>query len=191
MLRLRYQTPSTWQDAVRDDLDAFLRDHAHAERKVASSAMALSAQHHRRPELVAAMIELAMEELTHFQHVHELLRARGQTIGQAGPDPYMTKLFKQLRRVDVNEYLLDRLLLFSIVEARGCERFQLVSEVIPAGPARDFYADLVRAEAQHHFLFLQFARKYFDAARVEKRLDELLDAEAEIVAGLVIRAALH
>ena len=191
MLRLRYQTPSTWQDAVRADLNAFLRDHAHAERKVASSAMALAGQHHRRPELVAEMIDLALEELTHFKQVHDLLGAQGQTIGQDGPDLYMGGLFKQLRRRDVNEYLLDRLLLFGIVEARGCERFQMVTDVLPEGPVRAFYVELTRCEARHHALFLRLARKFFEADRVEARLDALLDAEAEVVAGLVIRSALH
>lgn len=191
MLRLRYDTPSTWQEAVAADLDAFLQDHAHAERKVAVSAMTLASQHHRRPELVKEMIDLAMEELTHFRQVHDLLLSRGQTIGQDKPDPYMTALFKLLRRRDVNEYLLDRLLLFGIVEARGCERFQRVGEVLPPGPVSEFYLELTRCEARHHVLFIRLARLYFEGERVTRRLDELLEAEAEIVAKLEIRSALH
>lgn len=191
MLRLRYQTPRDWQDAVLTDVDAFLQDHAHAERKVATSALTLAAQSFRHSELVTAMVELAQEEITHFGQVHELLLARGKTLGQDRPDPYMGPMFKLLRKRDVNEYLLDRLLLFGVVEARGCERFRMVSEVLPAGPVRDFYVELTRCEARHHALFVRLARRYFDGEQVTARLDTLLDAEAEIVAGLPFRAALH
>ncbi|MCO4762667.1 MAG: tRNA-(ms[2]io[6]A)-hydroxylase [Myxococcales bacterium] len=137
------------------------------------------------------MIELAMEELTHFGQVHDLLVARGETIGHNQPDPYMGKLFKLMRRVDVNEYLLDRLVLFGIVEARGCERFRMVGDALPPGDAREFYVELTRCEARHHALFLRFAREIFGGQAVTERLDQLLDAEAEVVRSLEIRSALH
>jgi tRNA-(ms[2]io[6]A)-hydroxylase len=35
------------------------------------------------------------------------------------------------------------------------------------------------------------AREYFPAQRVQSRLDELLDAEAEILAALPLRPAVH
>ena len=191
MLRLRYQTPEDWMTAVRADVDAFLQDHAHAERKVATSALTLAAQQPFKADLVAAMIDLAQEELSHFKQVHDLLRSRGQGIGQDQPDRYMSALFKLLRRADVNEYLLDRLLLFGVVEARGCERFRLVSEGLPAGPVRDFYLELTRCEARHHAMFIRLAKQYFPEEVLRARLDELLDREAEIAAALPFRAALH
>jgi tRNA-(ms[2]io[6]A)-hydroxylase len=191
MLRLRHDTGPQWAQTVLHDLDRFLQDHAHNERKVAQTALLLAAHHPDRPELVAAMIDLAQEELSHFKQVHDILAERGQTIGQDVPDPYMGPLRKLLRKRDVDEYLLDRLVLFSVVEARGCERFRLISLALPPGPLRDFYSDLVKCEARHHGLFLGFARQFYGRERADERMGELLDAEAGIVAGLPVRPALH
>jgi tRNA-(ms[2]io[6]A)-hydroxylase len=191
VLRLRYSTPPAWQEEVLRDLDSFLQDHAHAERKVVGAALQLAAHNPRRSDLVDAMIELASEELTHFGQVHRLLVSRGATLGQDKPDPYAGAMHRLLRKADMNEYLLDRLLVFGVVEARGCERFRLVHEILPAGALRDFYGTLYKAEARHHGLFVGLAERYFGRDRVTPRLDEILDAEAEIVAALPHRAALH
>ena len=40
-------------------------------------------------------------------------------------------------------------------------------------------------------MFIRLARPYFDESTIRQRLDELLEHEAEVVAGLEIRAALH
>ncbi len=191
MFRLLYETPKEWQEAVQADLIAFMQDHCHNERKAAVAAVTLAHQQFRRPELVEAAIELAMEELEHFKQVHDLLKARGHTIGQDRPDPYTGPLYKLLRKADQNEFVLDRLLLFSLVELRGCERFKLAAEVMPDPELQDFYRKLFECEALHHGKYLELARKYFGRDVADARLQELLEAEAEIVRNLPIRAALH
>ena len=40
-------------------------------------------------------------------------------------------------------YLLDRLLIGSLVEARGCERFGLIAQALPDGPLKHFTAPFV------------------------------------------------
>lgn len=191
MLRLRYPTPPEWIDVVLRDFDTFLQDHAANERKVAMSALTLASQHPERHELVRAMIALAREELEHFGQVHELLAARHMPLGQDAPDPYMSKLHRAVRTPDVAAYLLDRLVLFGIIEARGCERFAMVADALEPGPLQAFYRDLVRSEARHHATYVQLARTYFDAGRVQGRLDELLALEAEVMRELPLRPALH
>lgn len=191
ILRLRQATPPGWTAAVLTDIDAFLQDHAHNERKVVMAALSLAGQHFRRVELVSAMIELAEEELSHFRRVQELLAERGQTIGQDKPDPYAGPMHKLLRKADFNEYLLDRLVVFAVVEARGCERFQLLAEALPTGTLKDFYAELYKAEARHHGLFSGLAQRYFGREVFGRRLDVVLDAEAAIIRSLPLRAALH
>jgi len=191
MLRLRYDTPGAWSELVLADLDAFLCDHAQNERKVAHSAMVLVRQNPKRVELVDAMIELAQEELEHFRQVHELLKARGVTLGFDGPDPYMNALLALVRKGDAGHALLDRLLVFGIVEARGCERFRMLTEALPPGDLQDFYAELTRCEARHHGMFVRLARSFFPHEEVAARLELLLEAEAGIVRGLPLRPALH
>jgi tRNA-(ms[2]io[6]A)-hydroxylase len=103
----------------------------------------------------------------------------------------MTALRKAIRTSVADEYLLGKLVLSGIVEARGCERFRLVAEALQPGELKDFYNELVRSEARHHAVYIQLARRYFDDAAVDQRLDELLDVEAEIARKLPLRPALH
>lgn len=195
MLKLRHDTPREWAQVALAELDAFLQDHAANERKVSQSALALVAQHPTRRALTDALIPIAEEELLHFRQVYELLVARGQTLVQDLPDPYMRELRRAIATPDIDGYLLDRLVLFGIVEARGCERFALMATALAesgADPAlTGFYEDLVRSESRHHATYIKLARTYFDPARVAERLDALLDLEAAVARGLPLRPALH
>lgn len=191
MLGLRYDTPEEYKAIVCADFDAVLQDHAANERKAAASAMALMTQHPKRTDLVEAMIAMAREELEHFEQVYEILTKRGATLGYDMPDPYAGPLRRAVRKQDVNEYLLDRLIVFAIIEARGCERFSMIADALEGGELKQYYGELVHCEAKHHALYLRLARKYFDDDDVSHRLDELLDLEAKIVRSLPLRPALH
>ena len=103
----------------------------------------------------------------------------------------MTALHKLIRRKDSEHYLLDRLLVFGLVEARGCERFYMLGQHMKDAGWREFYAGLAKAEARHHGLFIRLARHYFSEDVIRNRVDELLTAEAEIAQALPLRAALH
>lgn len=191
MLKLRYQTPDAWTQGVLDDFDAFLQDHAANERKVSGSAMTLVRQHPTLDELCDNLIDVALEELEHFRAVYALLRERGVPLAQDAPDPYMGAVRKLVRNDDVDTFLMDRLILFGIVEARGCERFGMVARAHPDAKMAAFYTELERSEARHHGLYSRLARVYFPEREVVERAEALLDAEAAIVAGLPLRPALH
>ena len=188
-MKLRVSTSPEWIDAVLEDFDAFLLDHASCERKASATALAFTTHYPDRPELVRAMIELAREELEHFQQVVRHVAARGLVLAPDRKDDYVRQLRAEIRH-GPEAYLLDRLLVSGIVEARGCERFGLLADALE-GELQDFYRELARAEARHHALFVRLANGAFDAALVKERLDELLEAEARIVVELPLRAALH
>ena len=183
-------TPPAWTAAVLADLDAFLIDHAANERKASSSAMALVAHYPDRPELVERCIALAIEELQHFSQVQARLAERGLVLGADTRSAYLLGLRKEFRSGS-EPYFLDRLLTAGIVEARGCERFGLVAAALPAGPLRDFYRDLARSEVRHQEMYIDLARLYFSADAVAPRLEELLAAEARVMAQMPVRAALY
>ena len=86
---------------------------------------------------------------------------------------------------------LDRLLLAGIVEARGCERFGIIAEALEEGGLKAFYQQIAGSEARHRELFFGLALEYFPLDEVTERQAALLDAEAEILARLPARAALH
>ncbi|HEX4441128.1 MAG TPA: tRNA-(ms[2]io[6]A)-hydroxylase [Thermoanaerobaculia bacterium] len=189
-MRLRTPTPPGWAEAVRADLDAFLRDHAANERKASASALSFVSHYPDRPELVARCIALAREELEHFERVVALMAGRGLRLGPDAKSAYLRGLSAQFREGS-DEYFLDRLLTSAIAEARGCERFGLLGAALPQGEMREFYRELARTEARHHETYRELARTYFPAGAVERRLGELLDAEAGIVESLPLRSALY
>jgi tRNA-(ms[2]io[6]A)-hydroxylase len=191
VLRLRAPTTPAWLEVVTADLDRFLQDHAANERKVCGSALKLAVHYPERQPLVDAMVALAREELDHFTRVYRVLVARGRTLAQDAPDPYMGALQGAMRKRDVEEYLVDRLVVFAIVEARACERFSMLADALPDQDLRAFYAELARAEARHHGVFLRLAALYAPADDVAARLDAVLAAEAEVVRRLPVRPALH
>lgn len=190
MYSLRFSTPSAWTQTVLDDLDTFLVDHAAAEKKAAGMAISMLSHYPDKPEIVTAMIDLALEEMTHFRQVVKILHQRGLQLAADTKDPYVNAL-RRHTRTGTAVYLLDRLLIGSIVEARGCERFGLIAEALPAGELKKFYTAITESEARHGDLFVNLAQLYFRQEEIDERLDQLLDAEAEIVAGLSIVAALH
>ena len=190
MIKLKFNTPPTWAEGITGAMDVFLPDHAAAEKKASSMAMTMVAHYPDKPELVTAMIDLALEELSHFRSVVKIMHERGLTLLPDEKDPYVNALRRNCRQGDAL-YLMDRLLIAGIVEARGAERFGLIAEALPEGDLKSFYDAITRSEKGHEELFMQLAERYFDSTEVHTRLDELLDAEALIVSELPIRLALH
>ena len=188
-MRLLSATSPAWLDAVLADFDEFLVDHAACERKASGTAMAFVSHYPDRAEIVEACSDLAVEELGHFRDVVALLVRRKLTLKPDGRDPYVRRLAREFRGGS-EAYLLDRLLVASIVEARGCERLALVAAGHPEKEIREFYRRLARSEARHQDLYADLARRLFGAAEADARLAELLEAESRIVSELPVRAAL-
>ena len=189
-MRLKISTPPEWTAAVLANFDSFLLDHAANERKASAAAMGLVAHYPDRRELVGRCLALAIEELRHFEEVWRRLDARGLALGPDTRSAYLQRLSREFR--DGSEpYFLDRLLTAAVVEARGCERFGLVAAALPPGPMKDFYRDIARSEVRHQEEYREIARVYFHGVEVAARLEELLEAEARIVADLPVRAALY
>lgn len=189
-IKLAYATRPEWTTAVMNDFDAFLLDHAAAEKKASGMAVSMLSHYPDRVELVTAMADLAVEEMTHYREVVKLIHDRGQITSKDEKDPYVNS-FRQSLRKGSNEYFLDRLLVGAIIEARGAERFGLIAEALPPGKLKTFYTAITRSEERHLGLMVDLAHLYFDATIVNQRLQELIAIEAEIVVNLPFRSALH
>ncbi len=187
---LRFATPGAWTDAVMADFDSFLLDHAAAEKKASGMAISMLSHYPDRVDLVTAMADLAVEELTHYREVVKWIHRRGLVTAADRKDPYVLAFRKAIRQGS-DVYLLDRLLTASIIEARGAERFALVANALETGAMKKFYQSIARSEERHYELFLELAEHYLEPGMVQQRWDELLDIEADIVQALPIRAALH
>ena len=187
---LRLATTEAWTQAVIANFDSFLLDHAAAEKKASGMAISMLSHYPDRTELVSAMADLAIEELTHYREVVKWIHKRGLITAADEKDHYVIAFRKAIRK-ESEAYLLDRLLTASIIEARGAERFGLVANALQPSPLKKFYQSIAKSEDRHYLLFLQLAEKYIDSKLVAQRWDELLEIEANIVAQLPIRAALH
>ncbi len=187
---LQYKTPIQWTETVLKDFDSFLIDHAAAEKKASGMAMSMISHYPDRIRLVQEMIELSIEELAHFREVVKIMHSRDLVTASDEKDAYVNQL-RQTFRKGTEVYLLDRLLIAGIIEARGCERFGLIAEALEAGKLQKFYHSIATSEFRHQKLFIELANEYFPEKEVQHRLDQLLEIEAKIVAALPFRAALH
>ena len=181
-----------WVQAVIADFPAFLQDHADCERKASAMAMSFVAKYPDRVEIIAELIETAVEELGHFQQVHAHMQKRGIRLArEMTEDPYIRALINLCRSDPLNRFR-DRLLLASIIECRGAERFRLVCEALGNdAELKEFYHYLWASEAKHGNIFVKMALNYFPEVEVYHRLNELNCAEGEIVQKLELRPALH
>jgi len=190
-LPLTAPSPPAWIEAVMNDFDAFLQDHADCERKASGFAMSMVAKYPDRTAIIPGLIDTALEEMEHFKLVYEVMVARGIQLAHVIPkDNYMERLIA-LRRTGREQHFLDRLCIGSVVESRGAERFRLVADALTEPDLKRFYKMLWTSEAKHGNLFVDMALAYFPENEVYERLNWFNEREGEIVQGLEIRAALH
>lgn len=191
-LELAAATGPEWVQTVMSDFNAFLQDHADCERKASAMALSFVAKHPDRVEIIPDLIETAIEELGHFQQVYAHLQKRGlQLAREMTEDPYI-KALMALCHTDPLRRFLDRLLLASIIECRGAERFRLVCAALDHdAELKDFYHGLWVSEAKHGNIFVKMALNYFAEDQVYRRLNELNKAEGRIIQNLKLRPALH
>jgi tRNA-(ms[2]io[6]A)-hydroxylase len=182
-------TDARWLDAALADLDAVHADHLHCERKAAQSALSLIRSYPDRADLVTAMARLAHDETRHVVQVAQLMARRGQPASYDHGDDYAAALRAAIRPREP-ERLLDRLLVFAIIEARSAERLALLAGALDDPRSRELYAGLADAEVRHRDTFLALAR---DAAPPvwRARAAELAAAEAAILAGRTPTARIH
>ena len=180
MLRLKSQSSQRWLAQVETNLDEILIDHAHCERKAASTAMNLMNSYAEKRELCDEMASIVIEELEHYRMVLDLLDRRGVRFRQLKPGPYGSRLNALIIRTEPHR-AVDKLLVASLIEARSCERFDLLRKNIADQELAEFYDSLFESEARHHATYVRLAEQFASRKDVQRRLDELAMAEAEII----------
>lgn len=152
--------------------------------------MSLINRYPQQEVLVERMAALAQEEMEHFSRVLHHAQALGYSLTRDSADEYVNLLLQHVRKGEPYR-LMDMLICAAIIEARSCERFVRLSKALPEGPTRDLYTDLIASEAGHYTLFISLARMYCIPEDVNKRFDELLDIERDIVQNLPGEARMH
>ena len=181
MLHLRSASSERWLSMVDSHLDEILIDHAHCEKKAAGCAMNLMFQYVEFQPLCRELTEIVEEELEHFGMVLDLLQRRGIPFRRLKPSRYGRALNDLVSKFEPHK-AVDRLLVAGIIEARSCERFDLLRRHVQDPELVDFYAGLFESEARHHATYVQFARQFGSDEAVADRLIELAREESRIIA---------
>jgi len=185
MLGLKMATDPRWVNIVERNLEDILIDHAFCEQKAASNAISIIVQYPQYPDLVETMVQICQEEMEHFKMVHDLIKERGFKLGFERKDPYVNDLAKYLKKEQNNGsregHFVNQMLFAAMIEARSCERFKILSEELEDKELKAFYRMLMESEARHYITFLNFAKKYGGKIPVEKRWEDFLNFEAELM----------
>ncbi|MGS2726346.1 tRNA isopentenyl-2-thiomethyl-A-37 hydroxylase MiaE [Psychroserpens sp. BH13MA-6] len=192
MLGLKLPTDPRWVNIVEKNIEDILTDHAYCEQKAASTAISLIVSFPEYTELVQEMTALVKEEISHFKMVHDKIIARGWVLGRDRKDDYVIQLLKFFPKGGSRTtQLVHRLLYAALIEARSCERFRLLSEELKDKELAEFYRKLMVSEANHYTMFLRFARQYGERQEVDKKWEELLGYEADIMKDLSKKETIH
>lgn len=180
MLLFREKVPAAWLPKVMKHLPAVLVDHAHLERKAATSALNLEKYRDLYPR-VEELNAIAIEELQHFQLVLDLLKRRGIPFGQPHASPWISGLMKSVRGGDRFQ-VIDHLICAGLIEGRSCEKFQFLAEALKGSDAElaTFYGSLVESEGNHYATYILMA-KAIDDVETERRLDFYLELDAALI----------
>jgi tRNA 2-(methylsulfanyl)-N6-isopentenyladenosine37 hydroxylase len=182
MLRLKDSTRENWISQALDDLPSILLDHAHCEKKAASTAISFLFRYPEYAHLMKPLSELAREELRHFEQVLEIMKNREINFVRQVPSEYAGKLVSICRRNEPQR-MLDLLICSSLIEARSCERMKILSTALRDRDASlaQFYKGLLACEARHHQIYLDMAASVFTRDEIENRLQEIVEHESAVL----------
>jgi tRNA-(ms[2]io[6]A)-hydroxylase len=86
---------------------------------------------------------------------------------------------------------VDTLLCLALIEARSCERMQLLARALDVPALRDLYRRLVASEARHQAVYLELAAASAPAHSIETRLRALAAHEAAVLAAVPPMPRMH
>jgi tRNA-(ms[2]io[6]A)-hydroxylase len=193
MLGLKLPTDPRWVNIAEKNINEILTDHAFCEQKAASTAISFIVQYSELSDLVKEMAIIAQEEMSHFEMVHNIILKRDMVMGRERKDQYVRDLHQFFPKGGSrSDRLVHKLLYAALIEARSCERFRLLSELLSDKSLQKFYRKLMISEAHHYTLFLKLARQYGEnLEKVNKKWESLLRFEATLIKSLGTKEIIH
>jgi tRNA-(ms[2]io[6]A)-hydroxylase len=190
MLSLKSPSAERWLAQVKNNMPVILIDHAHCEKKAAGTALNLIFAYVEKQELCRELSAIVKEELEHFELVLDLLNRRKIRFRRLPPANYGRQLNELVRKQEPGK-VVDRLLVAGLIEARSCERFDLLRQHVEDRELAEFYGSLFESEARHHSTYVRLAKLFADDEQVHSRLEELAEQEAQIIAAGDILPRMH
>ena len=180
---LRAETPAAWVAQACAAPDVLLIDHANCEKKAASTALSLMFAYAEDLGLTDRMSRLAREELRHYEQVARLMTALNIVPQRLAPGRYAERLRRLVAKSEPQREV-DLMICGAFIEARSCERFAALAPAI-GGAIGELFQGLHHAEARHHRVYLDLARRAANRSglTVGPRIEEFADIEAELITG--------
>jgi tRNA 2-(methylsulfanyl)-N6-isopentenyladenosine37 hydroxylase len=188
ILGLQLPTDPRWVNLAAISLEEILSDHAFCEQKAATNFITLVQQYPSLTKLVDELAPIVTEEWGHFRLVLQEMKKRGYQLGPQRKDEYVNALKTHaIKGGHWLDGLLDKLLIGAMIEARSCERFRLLALGLEDEKLKKFYTRFMESEAGHYRTFIDLAKEYLPAEKVEARWQYWLEKEKEVLAGLPVR----
>lgn len=161
------RTPNAWLKAALADLPTLLQDHANCEKKAAGTAMNLIFRYMSHTELQRKLAQLIREEMLHYEQVMGLMAERGQAWQHIPAGRYAAGMLKHKRSYEPAA-MVDVLIIGAFIEARSCERFAALAEVIDDERLAKYYRYLLKSESRHFEDYLMLAQSISETPIAER-----------------------
>ena len=174
------RTSQAWVNAAIDNLPLIIQDHANCEKKAAGTAMNLIFRYEFSYDLQRKLAQLIREEMLHYEQVLGIMHERGQAWKYLSAGRYAKGMLKHKRNYEPAA-MIDVLIIGAFIEARSCERFAALAEVINDARLAKYYRYLLKSESRHFEDYLALAQSLSDD-NIDERVAFFKEVEAELIA---------
>jgi len=173
------RTTQAWVDAAIKNLPIIIQDHANCEKKAAGTAMNLIFRYEFSYDLQRKLAQLIREEMLHYEQVLGIMNERGQEWKYLSAGRYAKGMLKHKRTYEPAA-MVDVLIIGAFIEARSCERFAALAEVIDDERLAKYYRYLLKSESRHFEDYLALAQTLSDD-NIDERISFFKEVEAELI----------
>lgn len=173
------RTTQAWVDAALADLPLIIQDHANCEKKAAGTAMNLIFRYEFSYDLQRKLAQLIREEMLHYEQVLGIMNERGQAWKYLSAGRYAKGMLKNKRTYEPAA-MVDVLIIGAFIEARSCERFAALAEVINDKRLAKYYRYLLKSESRHFEDYLALAQSLAED-NIDERVAFFREVEAELI----------
>lgn len=178
------KTSKQWLTAAMHDLPTIIQDHANCEKKAAGTAMNLIFRYESHQALQLKLAQLIREEMLHYEQVIGIMNERGQAWQHLPAGRYAKGMLKHKRSYEP-QAMIDVLIIGAFIEARSCERFASLAEVIDDTRLAKYYRYLLKSESRHFEDYLALAQSVVleqqITENIEQRVAFFREVEAELI----------
>ena len=173
------RTTQAWVNAALADLPLIIQDHANCEKKAAGTAMNLIFRYEFSYDLQRKLAQLIREEMLHYEQVLGIMNERGQAWKYLSAGRYAKGMLKHKRTYEPAA-MVDVLIIGAFIEARSCERFAALAEVIDDERLAKYYRYLLKSESRHFEDYSALAQSLAED-NIDERVAFFKEVEAELI----------